>query len=177
MRGTLGGWPHEYYDGGLIPTYAGNTKHQEKDRNRNRAHPHVCGEHSVVLISMVMRMGSSPRMRGTRSRGANTELPHRLIPTYAGNTKIAPVHVSLTWAHPHVCGEHRLTLLRLRLRRGSSPRMRGTHFGRGTGEDAQGLIPTYAGNTTGTPQRSTSPRAHPHVCGEHGGHHCFLLDV
>ena len=51
------------------------------------------------------------------------------------------------WAHPHVCGEHKLYLTDEGFEEGSSPRMRGTPKTiQGMATDT-GLIPTYAGNT------------------------------
>ena len=52
--------------------------------------------------------GSSPRMRGTQDRKALACRPLGLIPTYAGNTMNMFPSVACAWAHPHVCGEHRI---------------------------------------------------------------------
>ena len=53
-------------------------------------------------------------------------------------------------AHPHVCGEHAAVAL-----------------GTAATTAWQGLIPTYAGNTSEPATRRAHYRAHPHVCGEH----------
>ena len=45
--------------------------------------------------------------------------------------------------------------------------MRGTHQGQIPYITAQGLIPTYAGNTAGRISCRVCGGAHPHVCGEH----------
>ena len=70
-----------------------------------------------------------------------------LIPTYAGNTP-AVVDIDLFHrAHPHVCGEHIMSISPIFLLLGSSPRMRGTLNSRVLALATEGLIPTYAGNT------------------------------
>ena len=65
MRGTLTGAILCVCDGGLIPTYAGNTLSRLRTWRVPRAHPHVCGEHFRVSIRVRSPRGSSPRMRGT----------------------------------------------------------------------------------------------------------------
>ena len=69
--------------------------------------------------------------------------------------------------HPRVCGEHlRLSDLR-RINPGSSPRVRGTRAVRAACGRAGGIIPAYAGNTSGYPYRRWRSWDHPRVCGEH----------
>ena len=48
----------------LIPTCVGSTLHQHFYLNRPSAHPHVCGEHSVVGVTSNCFTGSSPRVWG-----------------------------------------------------------------------------------------------------------------
>ena len=66
MRGTRRRTGGYRTDTGLIPTYAGNTRYRRLGRWLPRAHPHVCGEHSVDINIPALSNG--------------------LIPTYAGNT-------------------------------------------------------------------------------------------
>ena len=66
MRGTP---LHDAYIGGfmgIIPAYAGNTRHRPDGWRRPWDHPRVCGEHKVGKLVMPKLAGSSPRMRGTR---------------------------------------------------------------------------------------------------------------
>ena len=147
MRGTR--WcsrpPQEIY--GLIPTYAGNTLSRLIFSCSDRAHPHVCGEHVIVISVWYPGLGSSPRMRGTlRLRVPGTCSPG-LIPTYAGNTNGACLEAAADGAHPHVCGEHKSATRAVAEIVGSSPRMRGTRLSLSDGGGSVGLIPTYAGNT------------------------------
>ena len=133
-----------------------------------RAHPHVCGEHVVRSDFSVSYKGSSPRMRGTQVRISVACRRRGLIPTYAGNTSSTSRRSCVARAHPHVCGEHEPSTEANWLYSGSSPRMRGTLRELATWVDTSGLIPTYAGNTPQTHTQTSTPGAHPHVCGEHG---------
>ena len=132
-----------------------------------RAHPHVCGEHAKAKSVFMPLSGSSPRMRGTRSKALEVTGWEGLIPTYAGNTGGSLSSGFFSRAHPHVCGEHDPKTLANELYSGSSPRMRGTHGAKSEAGMAPGLIPTYAGNTQRSLPQSEPHRAHPHVCGEH----------
>ena len=73
---------------GLIPTYAGNTFGASVEGGAVGAHPHVCGEHVVLLLVRGVYEGSSPRMRGTLFLAALVSKFMGLIPTYAGNTLV-----------------------------------------------------------------------------------------
>ncbi len=90
-----------------------------------------------------------------------------LIPTCAGSTLD---HAGLSiqvGAHPHVRGEHtRNNPVRASLT-GSSPRARGAPHRDQSLHRSRGLIPTCAGSTRCKRSRWRSPRAHPHVRGEH----------
>ena len=66
MRGTPYRQPVLAHGAGIIPAYAGNTRLQRYQHERCRDHPRVCGEHPVKHNARRVRLGSSPRMRGTR---------------------------------------------------------------------------------------------------------------
>ena len=51
--------------------------------------------------------GSSPRMRGARPVKPSHLSTFRIIPAYAGSTKLTIVKDWSTSDHPRVCGEHR----------------------------------------------------------------------
>ena len=113
---------------GIIPAYAGNTQSNTMRGASVWDHPRVCGEHSASVVSLRGAWGSSPRMRGTRSR--------------------LPVSWSVGGDHPRVCGEHVRDLPFVLVHAGSSPRMRGTLPQCRGAQSAHGIIPAYAGNTT-----------------------------
>ena len=167
MRGTRLGRISRWRTAGLIPTYAGNTMLKTPPERIFRAHPHVCGEHLPMPVTLLTTSGSSPRMRGTPHPRHGVAGAVGLIPTYAGNTPGENPESKTMQAHPHVCGEHLSALIALISCQGSSPRMRGTLALTLTEHVWVGLIPTYAGNTKHPEHYQFGARAHPHVCGEH----------
>ena len=147
MRGTLphfGGWI-EYH--GIIPAYAGNTTSLLVISMFIWDHPRVCGEHQELDGFPRTRVGSSPRMRGTRNSRRNSR-------PFPGD-------------HPRVCGEHEQGGKQWPRLMGSSPRMRGTRSERRRHSQVRGIIPAYAGNTVASLPPCSCCWDHPRVCGEH----------
>ncbi len=70
----------------FIPACAGNTVVVHVPVRRKSVHPRVCGEHEARLDLGVQRIGSSPRVRGTRQANAARLARNRFIPACAGNT-------------------------------------------------------------------------------------------
>ena len=91
--------------------------------------------------------GSSPRMRGTRSIRNSRTIHPGIIPAHAGNTGALRRSVSHGRDHPRACGEHLISLWRVR------------HGG--------GIIPAHAGNTPYPRPPVIRSRDHPRACGEH----------
>ncbi len=147
MRGTLTVRTYREVRRRFIPAYAGNTSSCLGVRQATSVHPRVCGEHSLTVISLEFKGGSSPRMRGTHDRQANALQGQRFIPAYAGNTRSSA---------PDRAG-----------RSGSSPRMRGTLRALGPPGEHLRFIPAYAGNTRRSRKSERSRPVHPRVCGEH----------
>ena len=106
-------------------------------------------------------------MRGTHDVIAFHALRPGIIPAYARNTCRNDTRGCCTWDHPRVCGEHGTTLGSKRLKRGSSPRMRGTPEKDMEPYQTGGIIPAYAGNTFSATPTPTSTGDHPRACGEH----------
>ena len=167
MRGTPRRHASHRGGVGIIPAYAGNTITLSAMHEAYWDHPRVCGEHATGASTQVNCTGSSPRMRGTPAVTEATNNTARIIPAYAGNTPAACWKSWQAWDHPRVCGEHQSCLQRIRLSRGSSPRMRGTLRGLTLGLDSPGIIPAYAGNTSFEATFLPDPWDHPRVCGEH----------
>ena len=71
---------------GIIPAYAGSTSASTETRKTCRDHPRVCGEHTGSLPRGSEKWGSSPRMRGARSRIGRAIDISGIIPAYAGST-------------------------------------------------------------------------------------------
>ena len=110
----------------FIPACAGNGRSAASTTRASSVHPRVCGERAHVLHASTLRAGSSPRVRGTGRRQLRGDRPHRFIPACAGNGKTAKRSSCLTTVHPRVCGERVKPLSAIRLKSGSSPRVRGT---------------------------------------------------
>ncbi len=130
----------------LIPACAGNGTDGAPPRRNRPAHPRVCGERWTDGLQPIMRIGSSPRVRGTVCEAGQRRRSHRLIPACAGNG----------WD----------VLETQKIPDGSSPRVRGTvphqcQMGR-----ARRLIPACAGNGACQASSLTRDAAHPRVCGE-----------
>ena len=167
MRGTLA-FGHDLLAApGIIPAYAGNTELAGTAYMAGRDHPRVCGEHLYLLLLALVIVGSSPRMRGTHLAPNGLPVQQRIIPAYAGNTERRFCRSLGAGDHPRVCGEHRSGRSHRVVRRGSSPRMRGTRGARRPRRQNHGIIPAYAGNTGTRLKGSTGRRDHPRVCGEH----------
>ena len=133
---------------GIIPAHAGNTSCSWRCLRSYWDHPRACGEHLKLGQGAKVGRGSSPRMRGTHEIPALGRRDPGIIPAHAGNTLNAAKIVVTTRDHPRACGEHQLTTGGDVQKAGSSPRMRGTLYGRYSLPTASGIIPAHAGNTT-----------------------------
>ena len=91
----------------------------------------------------------------------------RIIPAYAGSTPRIAVGILRIEDHPRVCGEHGDNLIVNFDGKGSSPRMRGAPAPVTASGAARGIIPAYAGSTTGVTSTDSCVPDHPRVCGEH----------
>ena len=118
-----------------------------------------CGKHFGC-------QGSSPRGRGKREYAADREARGRLIPAWAGKTGDVPSHRKVRRAHPRVGGENGDTSRPSRAAAGSSPRGRGKHCVQCRSGACDGLIPAWAGKTSGGESRQGTRGAHPRVGGE-----------
>ena len=106
MRGTLALRGSLCKLFGIIPAYAGNTRHRLSGRDISWDHPRVCGEHRDGGGRSVGLAGSSPRMRGTHGEFLEVRRRLGIIPAYAGNTYDLFAHAARYRDHPRVCGEH-----------------------------------------------------------------------
>ena len=167
MRGTPWVVGAAHAPDGIIPACAGNTRQQGCHVALSRDHPRMCGEHVSVLITIKSETGSSPHVRGTLPIYRLIECSRGIIPACAGNTRSASSPEVSTRDHPRMCGEHCASALPLSDGLGSSPHVRGTHFGRRRGAPHHGIIPACAGNTFGGVGHALASRDHPRMCGEH----------
>ena len=150
----------------FIPACAGNALSALVTVMSLAVHPRVCGERLNVFAAVSVRVGSSPRVRGTRGKSTNPLFFSRFIPACAGNADCARPLCHPLSVHPRVCGERVSQLDFIFNGCGSSPRVRGTLVTRFLSLVSGRFIPACAGNAQGFRSRQPQGTVHPRVCGE-----------
>ena len=89
-------------------------------------YPRVCGGAESVALAMAARMGLSPRVRGSHRLSLWIELWSRSIPACAGEPPFGAAAVALVEVYPRVCGGAIFANAKAKLRKGLSPRVRGS---------------------------------------------------
>ena len=165
-RGKRGDLPSAAAADGLIPAWAGKTKSRSPMHRWAQAHPRVGGENYGKDINGDSTLGSSPRGRGKHMRGSGLHGRLRLIPAWAGKTRVASLRAWLCRAHPRVGGENAELGFTKVGGSGSSPRGRGKHSLASALGVSVGLIPAWAGKTRTVRTAEVRSSAHPRVGGE-----------
>ncbi len=147
MRGTPAHVAVCHTSDGIIPAHAGNTADDLSALGTGQDHPRTCGEHFRYLAGLASSLGSSPHMRGTRTRWRYAKSAARIIPAHAGNTIANINRDAADEDHPRTCGEHTPDAWSSRKMSGSSPHMRGTLKLTHLVVETEGIIPAHAGNT------------------------------
>ena len=127
----------------------------------------MCGEHHVSPQLEHSQTGSSPHVRGARSRSSCHPLMSRIIPACAGSTPFLSVNLAHKRDHPRMCGEHETWANGSLPDEGSSPHVRGAHRGTDGYGSTGGIIPACAGSTHMRNPAAPPQRDHPRMCGEH----------
>ena len=166
VRGKPGNGVGEGATVGLIPACAGKIPRAAPMFANAPAHPRVCGENLTPVIEALVPVGSSPRVRGKRSRTGQSSRRPGLIPACAGKTGREPGVRVASWAHPRVCGENSQDFDHTHTQTGSSPRVRGKHPHPADQPNRWRLIPACAGKTGRPGRGGCAARAHPRVCRE-----------
>ena len=130
----------------IIPAYAGSTLGAICPSSTRTDHPRIRGEHragddhshdeggssphtrgALNLRTNLKRKtnGSSPHTRGARLSGCSRRFSRRIIPAYAGSTRLRPGNIKSYWDHPRIRGEHTASLTTKPASPGSSPHTRG----------------------------------------------------
>ena len=160
----------------FIPAHAGNSCRCSPAQGSPAVHPRACGEQRTAPAPSRRCSGSSPRMRGTEGDAGRPPAPRRFIPAHAGNSS-APHRTAISAAvHPRACGEQCRGEPDLRVRRGSSPRMRGTGSALRPQGPSRRFIPAHAGNSPARMGRIRAGGVHPRACGEQGRAHLNISD-
>ena len=150
----------------FIPACAGNATPTPSTTRRRTVHPRVCGERSTCTMLSPRKIGSSPRVRGTRPEAPPQWAQGRFIPACAGNAAAAFAGAVLLPVHPRVCGERGSFRVQSNPLNGSSPRVRGTPDPGDHRDAHRRFIPACAGNAKRRHDRPPSSPVHPRVCGE-----------
>ncbi len=166
MRGKLCGLYSQTPRARLIPVGAGKTLFLQRPSHDGWAHPRWCGENQCGPSIPRMGKGSSPLVRGKPQTEAPAASKKRLIPVGAGKTLFLQRPSHDGWAHPRWCGENWNLTEKKDRGVGSSPLVRGKHFGKPFSCGNDGLIPAGAGKTLPASMHSAGTRAHPRWCGE-----------
>ena len=131
----------------FIPTPVGNTRWFCKADLICPVHPHACGEHNLPRAIALVKLGSSPRLWGTRPQIDHRSCNWRFIPTPVGNTGFLSADKVAMAVHPHACGEHKTSVTKTMTTLGSSPRLWGTQNKPYLSPRSLRFIPTPVGNT------------------------------
>ena len=166
VRGKLSEYKNTIDAQGLIPARAGKTVCVCCCLGVMGAHPRACGENARRRGGAVPDRGSSPRVRGKPSPVGSSPSASRLIPARAGKTRRRSTRSAAPSAHPRACGENPCQQPSVFPRRGSSPRVRGKHYGSQSAAPPDWLIPARAGKTIGRGRWRRRRGAHPRACGE-----------
>ncbi len=150
----------------FIPACAGNARRAHGALRPATVHPRVCGERRSPTLNGAYRVGSSPRVRGTRLRSRHPEARVRFIPACAGNAARVRPGVDGYAVHPRVCGERANATADPLDPGGSSPRVRGTHADTPIRSARSRFIPACAGNAPRVALNLVRLSVHPRVCGE-----------
>ena len=151
VRGTQSSRRRSFPTPRFIPACAGNAAMIRRPILNSAVHPRVCGERLSRKRATPGKVGSSPRVRGTR-RGWCRSAPG------------FPVH-------PRVCGERQPPAHPVQELGGSSPRVRGTPRRLTLQPVGVRFIPACAGNAPFHQSGRQRQPVHPRVCGERHSEH------
>ena len=133
----------------IIPAYAGSTDFLGDTFAAVGDHPRIRGEHRCRTGGSCRRAGSSPHTRGAPPQGRESGVSDRIIPAYAGSTRVGASWTVRRRDHPRIRGEHTILV----------------HIPSATPR----IIPAYAGSTGGPGPRPPGRADHPRIRGEHAG--------
>ena len=153
--------------GGIIPAYAGSTAIATATESVLRDHPRIRGEHLTVVVNASFGLGSSPHTRGAQNKRITANRHSRIIPAYAGSTRIGVVRSFPRGDHPRIRGEHAWDANAAIPALGSSPHTRGALVVAAVILVTSRIIPAYAGSTIISCSRFVPAMDHPRIRGEH----------
>ena len=153
--------------GRIIPAYAGSTIPGLQGLLAGQDHPRIRGEHHLHARGGLSCNGSSPHTRGAPVPRLHRDVAERIIPAYAGSTRMNSSKISIPTDHPRIRGEHVTARSASRRSIGSSPHTRGAPVDVGADRGRCRIIPAYAGSTGKCLRQGFRREDHPRIRGEH----------
>ena len=126
----------------------------------------MCGEKVAMVTTAVSTPGSPPHVRGKELRVETCFADNGITPACAGKSNLFVFRRIEPKDHPRVCGEKFQRSIRLPVRSGSPPRMRGKAGQIQSQTPELGITPAYAGKSLRLCILSRLLQDHPRVCGE-----------
>ena len=145
VRGSLRPGARDRLADGSIPACAGKPSSRMARSVRSWVHPRVCGEACRARIILHHDHGPSPRVRGSQGAGDGRRRRDGSIPACAGKPSSLTLPGPPPWVHPRVCGEAAPASVFCRVRKGPSPRVRGSRRRRSSPGSYLRSIPACAG--------------------------------
>ena len=90
----------------ITPIYMGSTRSRNHSLRRVGDHPHIHGEHQLLIRQPVTGLGSPPYTWGAHGLEASSFGCLRITPIYMGSTSAWPPDFGVRKDHPHIHGEH-----------------------------------------------------------------------
>ncbi len=168
-RGTRGHQPPRTYALRFIPAGAGNTLRQKPSSALFAVYPRWRGEHPLVFVGEMPRVGLSPLARGTLYGANNVTATTRFIPADAGNTARPSRSSTTATVYPRWRGEHHTLRFEAKVVGGLSPLARGTLYLPLPLPLVTRFIPAGAGNTNVPGSTGRHLPVYPRWRGEHQG--------
>ena len=123
----------------------------------------MCGGSSTSALPQSADRGTSPRVRGKRTREAGKPQVRGYIPACAGEAEYRHLFWMLEWVHPRVCGGSVGIVVLAPHQQGTSPRVRGKPVDVASGALVERVHPRVCGGSVAEGdgiafERGTSPR-------------------
>ena len=129
-------------------------------------HPRMCGEKKAPALSILLRSGSPPHVRGKVERARALIPGYRITPACAGKSKAHDYIFPVSQDHPRMCGEKTFYYRFCSFNLGSPPHVRGKGLVHDLKAQQSGITPACAGKRFHITSSCPASRDHPRVCGE-----------
>ncbi len=165
LRGSLERGRRSGAIAGSIPAPAGEPGSDLPADREQRVHPRACGGAWIRGDLRPVRLGPSPRLRGSRPGDGRVGCAEGSIPAPAGEPAIRATAWSRPGVHPRACGGARSRPGRVQGSSGPSPRLRGSLRSARLLLAIVGSIPAPAGEPPREGDGQDRQQVHPRACG------------